>query len=296
MIDYSERIDEVCYLLSSEWNMQDREAVEILLASQLPMARFKYPWLILETQCYSFDMSAAWFNLGGDTAVSLPQFRVKRPRAGNEDITRVLADRERPALFIEPNFEGPSNPHYKLVMMPYLTQNCLRVRSRYPKAPPIRPGRLGVLAAAVKSVMDNRWREPEKDEGAVPWLLYYAEILQRLSETQRDWSTLVENLIALAHRRAYLFNRGVDSTDWQAVLRVMRDSVPIVTGKIISQFDSVGRWHSLRGLYPERFISREVKRLLGEGLVYSHAGRWRLVDPEGLGKDVLALISGQVEV
>jgi hypothetical protein len=294
MIDYAERVEEVALLLNADFAVGDRQLIEILLAARLPVD-LPYPWLVLETECYSLDLSSAWFNFGDNDAIALPQYRVRRPRAANTEIAAVLAERDRPALFVEPNFQAPVAVNYHVDLWPYLMQQCLRVRSTYPKARPINEGRLNILRASTKAVLDCRWREAPDAKPEYPsWLLYFAELLQRVSQDQRDWSMLLKNLIALATRRAYLFNRPVDSTDWEAVLRVIGNSVPVMNARLLRDIASSGRWKQLRGVYRDRDLLDEIKRMTENGVVYSHQGRWLLVNKEETGQDILDLLSGRL--
>ena len=51
MIDYEERVRDVCELLAHEWGIDDPELVEILLASRLE-CRLPNPWIIFETDYF----------------------------------------------------------------------------------------------------------------------------------------------------------------------------------------------------------------------------------------------------
>lgn len=296
MINYAERVLEVTEVLQSDFGINDPQLVEILLAARIE-TNLKYPWMVLETDYYSLDTTGAWFNFGkAPAALLLSEFRVRRPRTSNNALDAVLAS-EGPRLFIEPQYQKPVETYYRLWLWPYLLQDCLRVRLPYPRRMLTEPTAVLRLEQAVDRVFDNAWRSAVcRMPAHVPGpLLYYAEILQRLTGYLRDWDALLANLCALAGRRAYLFNRDhADESDWEAVTRVMKDTVPHWTGKIIEEIEERGKWSSLRGIYPENALAREVKRLLDAGLVKSWQSRWNLVDSNGQGRDIVALITGEM--
>lgn len=295
VIDYAERIQEVSDLLAGEFGINDPQLVELLLASRIE-AGIKYPWMILETEYFSLDTTGAWFNFGKAPALLLSEFRVRRPRLGNEALDELLREKG-PRLLIEPLYEKPVETYFRLWLWPYLLQDCLRVRLPYPKRRLTEPTAVQRLERAVDKALDNTFRTvtcrmPAHLPGP---LLYYAELVQRLSGYLRDWDALLANLCSLAGRRAYLFNRDApDESDWDAITRVMKDTVPHWTGKIIEEIDEKSRWSSLKGIYPENALAREVKRLLDASLIKSWHSQWNLIDRDGQGRDIVALISGEM--
>lgn len=275
--------------------MSDRDAVEILLASKLECP-LPYPWIILDTEYYCLNPQGAWFSEIGGQCTVMPYLRNVRPRSANTMIQEMLKRRDEGRLFIEPSWETPVRAHYRFTMYPYLIQECVRLRAKHPKSYLI-DERTGLeLRETVRRVMDSRWRHRSEIKMPKPpvSLPYYAELLQRLSGSLRSWEALLSNLYALAGRRAYLFNRDVDSTDWQAVARVMRDSVPPWVYAILTHFAGRGRLKSLQGKYTHSMLSQEMKRLLEQGIVYSHKGEWLIRDPDTIGGDILQLLNGQL--
>ena len=296
MIDHRERVAEAVNLAASEFGVKDREAVELLLAARIPCG-IPYPWIVLETPYYRLDPSGSWFACLFDRITVLPLLRTMRPRASNSEIVEILRGRETPRLFIEPNWELPTTVHYNLKMLPYLTQECVRLKTGYPKG--ALPGYRSVqlLETAVVRVLDTRWRTAQPELPATPPPLpYWCELLQKLSPPLRDWESLLGNLCALAGRRAYLFDRRVDSTDWSAVNRLMRDSIPAWTKEMLGHLGSRGGFKSLRGKYSRALIEKELERLLKEGVLINHRGDWLLRDSAERGADLQELLAGNPQI
>lgn len=294
MISYAERVDDVCGLLTSRFGIIDRQLISILLAARIDCP-IPYPWLILEADYFSLDTVNAWFGFGYGDALPLAKYRVLRPRHAYQQIEALFENRNKPVLHVESNWTTPTTAHSKLRLYPYLMQQCVRVRSETPKvAPPDQSGLLQLKQEA-EAALDTRWRSVEpRLAKPTPRLLYYAELLQRLAPMQRDWDTLVQNLCAIASRHAYLYDRAVSDEDWQAVVRVISGTIPLWTAKILRQFASNGRWHSLKGYYAENEIRAEVRRLISEGIVYSYKSEWRLMQRDEIGQDVLDMIEGDI--
>lgn len=293
MIDYSERVEEVAQVLSHEYAVEDRAAVEILLAARLDCG-LPYPWLIVETPYYRLDPGAAWFAQIYQDAYPLPLLRTMRPRRSNVEIQDMLRERERARLFIEPNWELPMTTAYQFRMWPYLLQECVRLRTPYPRTLLVEQRAALLLKQAVDRALDSRFREGKAEPAQPPRSLpYWCELLQRLAPSLRDWDCLLTNLCALAGRRAYLFNRHVDSTDWEAISRVMRDSIPVWSAEIVGHFGARGKLRSLGGKYSRKLLLSELKRLLQDGVVYGYKGHWLIRDFENRGQDFIALIRGE---
>lgn len=292
--DYEDRINDVWLTLNGEFGMGDREAMEILLASRID-CDLPYPWMVLEMPYYSLNPEGAWFTyLTGALPIMLPMLRVLRPRASNKEIQQLLRDRDVPKTFVESNWELPSKPHGNLSMWPYLLQECVRVRCEHPKRalPTERAGL--ILAEAVHRANDSRWREKPPITLPTPpvGLHYYAEMLQRLSPGLRSWEALISNLCALAARRAYLFNRDVDSTDWQCVSRVMKDSVPPWVADMLAHNPEHGKLFSTRGKYEDSLRRATIKHLAGEGVVFCHKGEWMIRGDDDIRSGIRELIAG----
>lgn len=271
------------------------EAVEILLASKI-QCQLPYPWVMLETDYYNLNPQEAWFSEISGQCTVMPYLRNVRPRSGNTMIQEMLKRRDEARLFVEPLWAMPVNVHYRFSMYPFLLQECIRLRAKHPKGYLVEE-RTGLeLREAVRRALDNRWRRTEGVEMPKPpaSLPYYAELLQRLSGNLRSWESLLTNLYALAARRAYLFDRHVESTDWRVVARVMKDSVPSWVYEILIHFAAKGRFKSLQGKYIYSMLSAEMKRLLEQGIVYNHKGEWLIQDPNTIGADILQLLNGQL--
>lgn len=293
VIDYADRVEEVANILSSEIGFTDKQAVEILLASQMPSI-IRPPWLILETDYYRLDMTATWFSLlTSGEALSLPAIRTRRPRLASAEVKEMLSTRTRPRLFVESNWQMPPTVTYQFRMWPYLLQECLSLRSAQPKGFPMSERTTLLLVEAVRRAHDGRFRVPVKQTPPPPTsLFYYAEILQRLSPRLRDWDTLLRNLSALAGRRAYLFNRDVDSTDWEAVSRVMCDSVPQWVAHIVRTFEKRGKLSKLKGWLAPPLIRSEMGRLQDQGVLVNHRSEWLISDRDGMAQGIMDTING----
>src|SRR5215471_8838252 len=106
MLDWSASIDELAFHLASQYRMEDRQALEILLRALIPCPRSQSCWLILETNWFS-RCRPAWFSFGETwLPESLPLVRAMRPRNPNQRIAVV------PRLFVEPDYDRRL-PHYR---------------------------------------------------------------------------------------------------------------------------------------------------------------------------------------
>jgi hypothetical protein len=295
MIDYAERIAELSDFIESEFGVKDLQLIGVLLAARVE-ADVKYPWFILETDYFSLDTTGAWFNFGKAPALLLSEFRLHRPYKSNERLDELLHDKG-PRLLIESQYQSPVNADYRLRLWPFLLQECLRARVKYPRRKLVSRAALQKLAFLADAVLDNRWRtEVCRYPTALPAsLLYYAELLQRLNGKLYDWIALLSNLCVLAGRHAYLFNKDTpDEADWDAVTRVIKDTVPPWTARIIEDIETQGKWTHLKEVYPKNILEKEIKRLSNEGLIKVWHNRWNLVDTDGQGHDIVALLNAEM--
>jgi len=289
MIDYAERFELLCGTLAMV-GVTDEEAISLIWASRLDCGKLVYPWLVIETDFYSLETDKAWF--WALQAVPLAYLRLIRPRKATTIIEEMARDKGKPQCFIESEWRSPVIPHMKCRVWPFLMQRCVRLRITHPKRLPLEPRQLLMIKEASDMLLDCRFRETTPVSAAPPVSLpYKAELLQKISPWQRDWESLMTNLCALAVRRAYLFDREVNDTDWAAVERVMADTVPVWIVHILRQFAQNGNWHSLRGMYSLPIVRSEIKRLLSHGVCYSYRSEWKLTDKSGQGSDILELLS-----
>jgi hypothetical protein len=292
VIDYEERIDEVMLALNSEYAIGDRQCVELLLASAIP-CNLPYPWIILETSYYQLDPIGAWFTSVAGKCLTLPTLRCVRPRTANQEVVDILQERNMARLFIEPFWEMPLNIKHNFEMWPYLTQECLRIRTRHPKTKLTDLRAELSLRAAAGKVWDCRFRTVQPKMPVPPISLpYFAEILQRLSPDVRSWESLLANLCSLAGRRAYLFNRDVDSTDWDAISRVMNDNIPVWVGILLSHLLEGKRLWQLRGRYTAEALRREMKRLAIDGVLFANHGLWYVHSRDDIKAGVVEMLNG----
>lgn len=287
----------MCSILNGDFGIADRQAIEILLAARIE-SNVWYPWVILDTDYFSLDTTGAWFNFNQDPAQLLSEFRVRNPRRNNEALLAVLGEMpsqaRTPKLFIEPQWSYPVAPWYTVWLWPFLLQNCVRVRLAYPKRALAEPVAHQKLGQAFEKAMENQFRDPRPKLNVPNSLLYQAELLQRVTGQHRDWDTLIKSLTSIAARRAYLFNRKPDKSDWKAVARVMSDTVPHWTNQILREIHRTKKWTGLKGIYPEHNLAGEVKRLLEAGIVKSNRNGHFLVDRDGQHRDIVALLTGDL--
>jgi hypothetical protein len=237
MLGCGARLDELNFFLRTTFQVDDPEAVTILVSALIDCPRTKPLWFILETNWYSRECAPAWFSFGETwKPQSLSQLRALRPRAANQAITAWLDQPLRPSLFVESDFERLPNWR-RISQSPYLLGRTLRLRSvstPHGATLPVderqerqRADRLRALTgdvaldrAGLRPLDPPVWREPAS-------FAYHAEIAQRLSGWHQDWGQTVSLLRALGVRHAYLLGRyETDETDWRLLARVAADMIP----------------------------------------------------------------------
>jgi hypothetical protein len=198
MIDWSARIDELAFHLTSQYCMEDRAALEILLSALVCSPRTPALWLVLETNWYRRDCKYAWFSFGETwLPESLPLLRATRPRNANQLIAAWLADPPAPRLFVEPVYDGRL-PHYRRIHeLSFLLAREFRVRVISTLDGVTRPAderhqqnRADRLRALTADVLEDRvgahppdppaWKEPRD-------FLYYTELVVRLAGRHFDY-------------------------------------------------------------------------------------------------------------
>jgi hypothetical protein len=236
MIDWEERIDELVLFLSREYRVEDRAAVEVLLAALIDCPRTPALWIVIETGWFQRECSPGWFAFGGHwVPESLPALRLLRPRWANRRIDAWIAD-ERSHLAVEPDYHRLHRWHIR-VDSPSLLTRTLRLRVPATSDGATRPidlrasdARTQRLYALASDVLDDRasarppdppvWREPAN-------FLYLVEIACRLGGRSPDYGQIAHALRALAVRRAWLLGRSqVDETDLAILARALNDSIP----------------------------------------------------------------------
>jgi hypothetical protein len=292
-VDYAERVEDVLLCLLGGYGVNDREAVEILLASRLECS-LPYPWVVVESSFYGLTFDGSWFDGITPNMLALAVWRLQRPRNGNNEIKDLLRDRDYPRTFLESAWEAPTEHHHRLVMWPYFMQECVRLRVKHLKKPLPDEGAAGRLRASVNRALDSRWRDPKplKIAQPPPGLTYYCEVLHRISPWQRSWESLLRNLCALAARRAYLFNRDIDKSDWQAVGRVMHDSIPDWITRILKHLGSARKLDTLRGVYTDKELGYALRFLTSNAVIYNHSGVWHLTKVPEIREGVTDLLEG----
>lgn len=307
MNPYPDRINELHEFLYVAYGQKDQQATEILLACLLDpeVTRNRRPWLIVETDYPNRDLTDAWFTFGmneslvGARHLSVP--RVQRSQMSEDILQTWLALRRTvaPGVFVESEWRKLSirgrNQAMNQMTGSYgvLLSQCIHLRVEHPKGrQAARPQDeqttvRSELERLARRCLDNSHRAAgiRPLTGAIPKsMFYWCELLQRLSGSLTDWEALISNLVGVA-RALTALRYDEQPIDWQAVERLMRDSIPYCTDWILRQ---VGKTAS-RGLkamdllrqsgsmYNTQLV-REVKRLRDQN-VLSGAGSFGRNDP-----------------
>lgn len=303
MNPYPERIEELHYYLEARYGQKDRQATEILLAALLDpsLSLTRHPWIIIETDYPSRDTSDGWFSFGGTAAVhSLADARAVRPRIGEQLVLGWM--KQKTCLFVEsewrrlPKGIGKGEKAHARVNWDSLVARCVRLRVDHPRGPyALSINRLNdqaELSRLTRRVLDNDLRDMDLSRrlasssqvdrsGGGPvvpaGLLYWCELLQKISPWQSDWESLLCSLGAIARNIALL--RQTDGTPgWAAAERVIRDSVGWTTGWILGQVTRGTPPRMIAGLgaayepNKQTFI-REIARLRSLHIIQSNMKR-----------------------
>jgi hypothetical protein len=310
MIDWSARIDELAFHLATQYRMEDRQALEILLSALIPCPRTAEPWLVAETNWYSRDCAPAWFSFGEAwLPESLPLLRAMRPRNANQRIAAWLAEPPAPRLFVEADYDRRL-PHYRRIHeISFLLARTLRLRVISTLDGVTRPAderdqqtRTDRLRALTADVLQDRagarpsdpssWNEPRN-------FLYCTELAVRLAGRHSDYGQIASALRALAIRRAFLYGRSeTDPSDISLLERALQDYVPPWVHRAVEHLSSAPKHHaetrslaSAMRLEPTPYP--ECARLYRMGIFTLNraAESWGLVPDHAPG--VLSLIAGR---
>jgi hypothetical protein len=315
-MNWEARIDEVAAYLTREFRVEDRAALEILLAALAPCPRTRSLWLVLETNWFARDCAPAWFSFGESWVPrSLAQIRARTPWRGIETIINELLDEpDQDRLFVEPDFERLGN-YSRCSNSLFILDRALRVRTvehrtftallSLDKREEER--RAAQLSALVNGVMRDRVgaRSPDPPQFVEPpHFAYYTELVQRLSPWFRDWAILVQAFGLLAVRHAWLFGRtATDATDVAVLARAAADCVPPWVGKAVRHLLDHGPskahvMEKVMGLEQKAVRTRqgahfELTRLRRKGLVRWSPRKldWSLVEEHRRGME--EVISGR---
>jgi hypothetical protein len=254
-IDYAARVEELLEFVGLEYKIFDRQAIEILLAAQLPIAGLPHPWMILETGWYSLDTGSAWFTFGNTVdCPALPRLRIDRPRTSIRKINRweepPLLERP-PMFFIEPHGAIPPKPHRRFTNYRAFVNPMIRLRVPLPKTaanlvldPSREIHRIQRYGYLTKLAIDCRFRDPVPSCTPPRNFLYWAELASKLRYDEAwdhrftptpavPWEELINQTAQAVLRRAYLFNRPVEDADWKVAARLMADNIPLWTWRMI---------------------------------------------------------------
>src|SRR5215469_5358786 len=130
MLDWSARLDHLAFHLATQYRMEDRAALEILLSALVPCPRTPAPWVVLETNWYSRECAPAWFSFGETwQPASLPLLRTMRSRDANKLIATWLDDRApQGRMFVECDYDGRIPRYRPLCDSRSLLTRMLRLR------------------------------------------------------------------------------------------------------------------------------------------------------------------------
>lgn len=302
MLDWTSRIDDLADQLAREYGIEDRLAVEILLAGLVGCPRTPGCWLVLETNWYDRRCSDAWFSFGKQwEPCSFPRLRVRSPwREIEAEMKQMVDEPDRHRLFVESDYERYPLFH-RLTQAKYILQRSLRIRTRCPRTgDPLQSldqrdqqRRSDTLAAAARYVLeDHAGLRPADPPRFIqpPNFLYHVELLQRLAPWFPDWQILVKAFALLAVRRAYLYGRTeTDASDNQAMARVAQDSIPPWIAKALRLLldgpSRTGTIESRMGMEEKSRRSghgahRELMRIHRAGLIHynKQAQHWTITD------------------
>jgi hypothetical protein len=320
MIDFAARVEDVDGILRSRYGVDDKIAVEIILAAWMEAQKLPYPWLVIETRHYSRDLdsvdSTPWFLFGFGSrwplagspetlsaCASIPYFRTLRARKVDEIFDRELSVRQRPLLWIEPEYDTPPPmKRYGQESWEQLNQATVRLRMLHPLLNRQLPSERLELNQAARQAMDPRFRPAEPEQKPLPGsLLYWLELLHKISGRQRSWEDLVRNFSGLIGRLHWLD----PEIDWRKhCARVIRDSVPYWTAEIIrvlhqpDVFEKISRnvMHRTPAYTRLRVIRTELRRLQSTGMLKRAQGSfyWALSEPHR--QNILQMVSADGEI
>lgn len=295
MNPYPRRIGELHRYLHDTFGMQDTAACDILLACLLDTRSTgaQKPWIVVETDWMSRDCREAWFDFGGMAgAQSLASARIERASPAEAMVNTWLASRKAgcAGIYVEAEWRrlarlshgrgvlqaSPLNSAYAMLM-----SGCVRLRTEYPKTAwatmetDRRTADLRELKRLTMQVLDSQYREKVPGAGAAApgAMLYWCELLQKISLTSRDWNTLIWSLAQVVRNACTLYNDPSRQPDWSIAERLIRDSVNWATGQIVRKahgredlkpFDEYAAPHKF-GL--QRVWVDEVTRLCRAGVL-----------------------------
>ena len=243
MIDWNARIDDLMAVLERDWNIADRQTVEILLAAMIDLPRIPAPWIILETPWTDWNSEYGWFSFGNLwPTYSLDKLRRRRANSETQQmIADWLDDRKTARLFVEPEW----NVYWKWTRMKtfdFLVQRSLRLRTALPKtdlALRTLDSQDGLnLAAEIAFYARKILHDPSNARHPAPPklrhvpdnFLFHIELVQKMSPWFPQFNLLATGLGSIAVRRAYLFGRTeTDASDFETIARLAADTVPVWT-------------------------------------------------------------------
>jgi|SRR5579872_2414287 len=294
MNPYPQRIADMHAFLADRYGQHDAQATEVLLACLLDSntTGLRVPWIVIETDWMNRDTREAWFSFGGAATVrSLTAARIHRSMPCATIMDEWLSSRRAggTGLFVDAEWRRLFTLRARGAIMyrTFLTQ-CLKLRTEYPK------GLQGLktyvqhdtdsveLARLAGRVLECSLRPPRTASETAKCLatapagmLYWCEMMQKLSPVQGDWEILTGGLAAVACGIASLYNDG-RKPDWLAADRVLRDCVPHTTAWILSKV-GVSRTEATRAwqLYQqttgsESALKGEIKRLREAGVLLNN--------------------------
>jgi hypothetical protein len=241
MLDWHARIDDLHQFLAAEYQVHDREAIQVLLAALINCPDTPLLRVVLETGWAARYCEQTWFAFGGLwDPVSLTNLLAQRPSRLDRMIRdEYLAEPGSTRLFIESQPERI--PRYgsngRSREGAYLLSQCLRLRTPTPLTPANliishsdamrRSGKLRALTLAV--IEDRTGARPQQPPAFTqpPQFLSQVSLVHKLAPWYSDWSALLNAFACLAVRHAYLHGRAETAVeDYRVLARVARDCMP----------------------------------------------------------------------
>lgn len=290
---YPARIDDLHAHLRDRFGVTDFEACDIVLACLLDskVTGAQKPWIIIETDWLQRDCSDAWFNLGNTAgAQSLASARIQRHGPMEVMVNAWLESRAQgcAGIFVDPEWRrlaqlNQGRAHASSLVSAYgtLMAGCVRLRTEYPKTAwatkpaDERSKDLAELRHLTLRVLDSsmRTRVDGSSAHAPGAMLYWCELVQKVSLVQRDWNMLVWSLSQVVRNVCTLYNQPDRPPDWRIAERLLRDCVNFATGEIVrkahqrEQIGPVDEYASPKRFRLERVWVQEISRLCRMGVL-----------------------------
>lgn len=328
MIDFPARFDELFMLLCREYNLteSDRDSVDVLCTLLACPAGLQPARFIIETDWLSRECSLAWFALGLFVPRALGSLQCQRTREAcfTLDTWEIQAKQAGTALmFVEPEYRKPrvwtavkSGSQFRLS---HRLTDCLRLRVNSPRSLGVvefgaaAQARHAKLSSLARQVLESQFRAESQEiiaQIAPPsGFGFFCELAQKLAREGVDWAWLTNSVLSFVVRRAWLYDRQIDGSDWRLAGVLLRDQVPawtcgLLNGMLEKQTEDINwpgkvreKWVQAVGAEAaeagRETIATEISRLFRAGLLERRpaGGGYRVL--KGFGVHLRQLLNGQ---